>query len=166
MSRLYGAHCSFNSMSCMTACMSPFTRVGVNMSRADVLHWACAKCSTCCRNAEGQSVSAQRCCRSFDLLLFLYSCNNRDAADCGGTRAEWRRAGLMQADKRSKETRRRELRYEPRGFVCLRLKVILPLIQQQNFTENSLAPKSFRNLPQVQVTLTHLLTHPQARQRD
>lgn len=75
-------------------------------------------------------------------------------------------AGLMQADKRSKETRRRELRYEPRGFVCLRLKVILPLIQQQNFTENSLAPKSFRNLPQVQVipSLTYSPTHKQGRE--
>lgn len=154
----------------MTACMSAFTRVGVNMSRADVLHWACAKCSTCCRNAEGPSVSAQRCCRSFDLSLLLYSCNNRDAADCGRTRAEWRRAGWINAsgqeEQGDEERRRRELRYEPRGFVCLRLKVILPLIQQQNFSENSLAPKSFRNLPQVQVipSLTYSPTHKQGRE--
>lgn len=78
-------------------------------------------------------------------------------------------AGLMQADKRRRgeeERRRRELRYEPRGFVCLRLKVILPLIQQQNFTENSLAPKSFRNMLQVQVipSLTYSPTHEQGRE--
>lgn len=36
-----GAHCSFNSMSCTTACTSAFTRVGVNMSQADVCYTEC-----------------------------------------------------------------------------------------------------------------------------
>lgn len=161
------AHCSFNSMSCMTACMSAFTRVGVNMSRADVLHWACAKCSTCCRNAEGQSVSAQRCCRSFDLLLFLYSCNNRDAADCGGTRAEWRRAGWINASGQEEQGDE-----ETRAPIWASRLCLSPVEGDSAFNSTAklhrelISPKSFRNLPQVQVTLTHLLTHPQARQRD
>lgn len=74
-------------------------------------------------------------------------------------------AGLMQADKRSKETRRRELRYEPRGFVCLRLKVILPLIQQQNFTENSLAPNHSGICHKCRLpSLTYSPTHKQGRE--
>lgn len=74
-------------------------------------------------------------------------------------------AGLMQADKRSKETRRRELRYEPRGFVCLRLKVIMPLIQQQNFTENSLAPNHSGICHKCRLpSLTYSPTHKQGRE--
>ena len=42
------AHCSFNSVSCMTACTSAFTRVGVNMSRVDLcLHCVCVCVCVC-----------------------------------------------------------------------------------------------------------------------
>lgn len=39
------------------------------------------------------------CCQSFDLLSFLDSCDNRDAADCWVTRIRWRRAGWRNASR-------------------------------------------------------------------
>lgn len=148
----------------MTACMSAFTRVGVNMSRADVLHRVCTKCSTYCWNAEGQRMSAQMMLSQLWPLVVPLVLQQQGCCRLLG----WEEpAGLMQADKSREETGRRGegVLHADNATMSLEASSVsgsrwfCRLIHHHNFTESSLGPRS---LPQVQVIPP--LTHTQGRE--
>lgn len=150
--------------------------------RSHVWVWTWAQCYTECvpsapPGAETLKDRACQCDVVVGALTFCCSsCNNRDAADCRGTRAGLRRAGWINAsgqEKRGDGETRRGGEEETRALIWASRLCLSPVQGDSAF--NSTA-KLHRELiiPQiiqefstsVGYTLTHLLTHPQARQGD